>query len=131
MKITIAGGGIGGLVTALRLHQAGFQVKVFESVKEVSPLGVGINLLPHAIRVLTNIGLQEKIQSIAVETKELIYANQHGQLFWSEPRGRYAGYKWPQFSIHRGKFQMLLWQEAIRVLGSERVCSNCHLSYFE
>lgn len=60
MKITIAGGGIGGLVTALRLHQAGFQVKVFESVKEVSPLGVGINLLPHAIRVLTNIGLQEK-----------------------------------------------------------------------
>ncbi|MFD3395152.1 flavin-dependent oxidoreductase [Aquirufa sp. OSTEICH-129V] len=131
MKITIAGGGIGGLVTALRLHQAGFQVKVFESVKDVSPLGVGINLLPHAIRVLTNIGLQEKIQSIAVETKELIYANQQGQLFWSEPRGRYAGYKWPQFSIHRGKFQMLLWQEAIRVLGSENVCSNCHLSYFE
>lgn len=131
MKITIAGGGIGGLVTALRLHQAGFQVKVFESVKEVSPLGVGINLLPHAIRVLTNIGLQEKIQSIAVETKELIYANQQGQLFWSEPRGRFAGYKWPQFSIHRGKFQMLLWQEAIRVLGSENVCSNCHLSYFE
>ena len=131
MKITIAGGGIGGLVTALRLHQAGFQVKVFESVKEVSPLGVGINLLPHAIRVLTNIGLQEKIQSIAVETKELIYANRHGQLFWSEPRGRYAGYKWPQFSIHRGKFQMLLWQEAIRVLGAERVFSNCHLSYFE
>lgn len=131
MKITIAGGGIGGLVTALRLHQAGFQVKVFESVKEVSPLGVGINLLPHAIRVLTNMGLQEKIQAIALETKELIYANQQGQLFWSEPRGRFAGYKWPQFSIHRGKFQVLLWQEAMRVLGSESVFCNCHLSYFE
>ena len=131
MKITIAGGGIGGLVTALRLHQAGFQVKVFESVKEVSPLGVGINLLPHAIRVLTNIGLQAKIQEIAVETKELIYANRQGQLFWSEPRGRFAGYKWPQFSIHRGKFQVLLWQEAIRVLGAENVVSNCHLSDFQ
>ncbi len=57
MKILIAGGGIGGLVTAMRLHQAGFEVKVFESVEEVKPLGVGINLLPHAVRVLTNIGL--------------------------------------------------------------------------
>lgn len=131
MKITIAGGGIGGLVTALRLHQAGFQVRVFESVKEVSPLGVGINLLPHAIRVLTNLGLQDKLQSIAVETQELVYANQQGQFFWSEPRGRFAGYKWPQFSIHRGKFQVMLWQEAKRILGPESLFTNCHLRNYE
>ncbi len=131
MKITIAGGGIGGLVTALRLHQAGFQVKVFESVKEVSPLGVGINLLPHAIRVLTNLGLQDKLHAIAVETQELVYANRQGQFFWSEPRGRFAGYKWPQFSIHRGKFQVMLWQEAMRILGPESLFTNCHLGNYE
>jgi 2-polyprenyl-6-methoxyphenol hydroxylase-like FAD-dependent oxidoreductase len=112
MKIMIAGGGIGGLVTAMRLHQAGFEVQVFESVKKVSPLGVGINLLPHCVRVLTNLGLQDKINEIAVETQELTYSNRLGQLFWNEARGRYAGYKWPQFSIHRGKLQMLLWEAA-------------------
>lgn len=127
MKIIIAGGGIGGLVTALRLHQEGYEVKVFESVKEVTPLGVGINLLPHSVRVLTNLGLQEKIAKIAVATEELVYANRQGQFFWSEPRGTHAGYRWPQFSIHRGKFQMLLWEEATRVLGAENILSNAHL----
>lgn len=126
MKVIIAGGGIGGLVTALRLHQAGFEVKVFESVKEVTPLGVGINLLPHSVRVLTNLGLQEKIARIAVATEELVYANRQGQFFWSEPRGTHAGYRWPQFSIHRGKFQMLLWEEATRLLGPECIMSNAH-----
>jgi 2-polyprenyl-6-methoxyphenol hydroxylase-like FAD-dependent oxidoreductase len=127
MKVIIAGGGIGGLVTALRLHQEGYEVKVFESVKEVTPLGVGINLLPHSVRVLTNLGLQEKIAKIAVATEELVYANRQGQFFWSEPRGTHAGYRWPQFSIHRGKFQMLLWEEGTRVLGAENIMSNAHL----
>lgn len=131
MKVIIAGGGIGGLVTALRLHQEGFEVKVFESVEEVKPLGVGINLLPHSVRVLTNIGLLDKVTAIAVETKELIYANRFGQFFWSEPRGKFAGYRWPQFSIHRGKFQVLLWEETLQTIGAENIKSNCHLSAFE
>jgi 2-polyprenyl-6-methoxyphenol hydroxylase-like FAD-dependent oxidoreductase len=131
MKIIIAGGGIGGLVTAIRLHQAGFQVKVFESVGEVKPLGVGINILPHAVRVLTNIGLLPQVAAIAVETKELVYANRFGQFFWSEPRGKYAGYRWPQFSIHRGKFQMVLWEETLKTIGAENLKSNCHLQSFE
>ena len=131
MKIIIAGGGIGGLVTAMRLHQDGHDVKVFESVKEVTPLGVGINLLPHSVRVLTNIGLQDKIAQIAVPTEELVYANRHGQFFWSEPRGKYAGYHWPQFSIHRGHFQVLLWEEAMRVLGTDKLIPNAHLQDFQ
>ncbi|MFZ9662125.1 MAG: flavin-dependent oxidoreductase [Chitinophagaceae bacterium] len=131
MKVIIAGGGIGGLVTALSLHRLGITVKVFESVDEVKPLGVGINVLPHAVRVLTNLGLLYKIENIAVETKDLIYANKYGQLFWSEPRGRFAGYKWPQVSIHRGKFQMLLWEEALKTLGPENLRMQCHLQKFE
>ena len=130
MKIIIAGGGIGGLVAALSLHKAGFEVKVFESVKEIKPLGVGINLLPHSVRILTNLGLQDKIAENAVETKDLVYANKHGQIFWSEPRGRFAGYKWQQFSVHRGDFQMLLWAETKRVIGAENIKVNHHLQAF-
>lgn len=131
MKVTIIGGGIGGLTTALSLHQAGFEVKVFESVKEIKPLGVGINALPHCVRVLTNLGLQEKIAKNAVETTNLEYFNKFGQRFWSEPRGRFAGYRWPQFSVHRGKLQMILFDEVIEKLGENIIFKNHHLSHFE
>jgi 2-polyprenyl-6-methoxyphenol hydroxylase-like FAD-dependent oxidoreductase len=94
-------------------------------------LGVGINLLPHCVRILTHLELLDKVEGISVETKELIYANRYGQLFWTEQRGRYAGYKWPQLSIHRGKFQLLLWSEALRVLGPDRLRTGCHLNAIE
>lgn len=131
MKIIVAGGGIGGLVAGLCLHQAGFEVQVYESVKKMKPLGVGINLLPHSVRILTKLGLANKLAAIAVETKDLVYANRHGQLFWEEARGRFAGYKWPQFSIHRGQLQMLLYQEAVEQLGAEKVIANHHFQQFE
>lgn len=131
MKIIIIGGGIGGLTTALCLHKAGFKVKVFESVREVKPLGVGINTLPHSVRVLTNLDLQETLAQNAIETTDLVYFNKFGQQFWTEPRGRFAGYKWPQFSIHRGTLQMILWEEAKRVLGEDKLIANHHLSHFE
>jgi 5-methylphenazine-1-carboxylate 1-monooxygenase len=131
MKIIIAGGGIGGLVAALSFHKAGFEVKVFESVKEIKPLGVGINLLPHSIRVLTNLGLEPKIAKNAVETQDLVYANRHGQLFWEEPRGRFAGYKWAQFSVHRGDLQMLLFEETKRIIGDSNLKVNHHLYEFQ
>lgn len=131
MKIIIIGGGIGGLTTALSLHKAGFEVKVFESVKEIKPLGVGINTLPHSVRVLTNLGLQEKIAQNAIETSDLVYFNKFGQQFWTEPRGRFAGYKWPQFSVHRGVLQMLLFDEVVETLGKDAILKNHHLNHFE
>ena len=131
MKIIIAGGGIGGLVAAISLHNAGHNVTVFESTKEVKPLGVGINLLPHCVRVLDNLGLLNDLKTLAVETKELVYANKHGQFFWEEPRGIYAGYKWPQFSIHRGEFQILLWNKAAEILGNDCLHPGHHISSFE
>ena len=131
MKIIIAGAGIGGLTAALCLNEAGFEVEIFESVKNVKPLGVGINLLPHSVRVLTNLGLDDQIAESAVETSDLVYANKHGQIFWEEPRGRFAGYKWPQFSVHRGTLQMLLLEEVERRLGADCIKTQHHLSAFE
>src|SRR5687767_13575825 len=120
-KIVIAGGGIGGLTAALSLHKAGFEVVVYESTAEIKPLGVGINLLPHAVRVLTNLGLQEAMAKVAVATRELIYFNKFGQKIWDEPRGMFAGYHWPQFSVHRGFFQMLLLQKVKEVIGADKI----------
>lgn len=130
MKVIIVGGGIGGLTTALCLHKIGVEVKVFESVDEIKPLGVGINLLPHSIRVLANLGLTLKLAKIAVETKDLVYFDKYGKKFWEEPRGKFAGYKWEQFSIHRGAFQMLLFEDVKKIIGEENVKTNHHLQSF-
>ena len=108
MRVLIAGGGIGGLAAALSLHAAGIEVEVFEQTPEIKPLGVGINVLPHAMRELTELGLQDRVAAAGIVTKELAYANRFGQMIWSEPRGRHAGYSWPQVSIHRGRLHMEL-----------------------
>ena len=90
--VLIIGGGVGGLTLALSLHQAGIACRVFEAAPEIRPLGVGINLLPHAMRELTELALQERLASVAVETREQLYYNRFGQIIFGEPRGRYAGY---------------------------------------
>lgn len=127
----IVGGGIGGLVTALKLHRAGISVKVFESVETIKALGVGINLLPHSVRVLTELGLAEELEQTGLPTAELMYVNKFGQKIWQEDRGINAGYKWPQYSIHRGRLQMLLLKAVKDQLGEEAVLTGHHLTSFE
>jgi 2-polyprenyl-6-methoxyphenol hydroxylase-like FAD-dependent oxidoreductase len=120
-RVIIAGAGIGGLTTALCLHEAGFDVQLYESAREIKPLGVGINLLPHAVRVLTHLGLQDELNKTAIATSELAYYTKHGKKIWQEPRGKFAGYNWPQFSVHRGSFQILLLDELKKRLGAGKV----------
>ncbi|MFO1081320.1 MAG: flavin-dependent oxidoreductase [Reyranellaceae bacterium] len=121
MKIVIAGAGLGGLTAALCLHRAGFDVTVLEAVGELKPLGVGINVQAGAVRVLSGLGLEPALAAVAVETRELRYANRHGQTIWADPRGRHAGLPWPQFSIHRGEMQMILLDAAQKALGADRI----------
>lgn len=109
MRIAIVGAGIGGLATALSLESAGFRdVAVYERVSEIRGLGVGINLLPHAMRELTELGLAERIAALGVAPSALSYFNRYGQPIWTEPRGLEAGYRWPQQSVHRGGLQLAL-----------------------
>lgn len=108
MRVIISGGGIGGLTLALALHAAGIGIELHEAVPEPKPLGVGINLQPHAMRELTELGLGERVLAAGVPTRELLYLNRHGEEIWREDRGRHAGYDWPQVSIHRGELLMLL-----------------------
>ncbi|MGX9134223.1 flavin-dependent oxidoreductase [Rummeliibacillus sp. JY-2-4R] len=127
----IVGGGIGGLVTALSLHRVGASVRVFESVETIKALGVGINLLPHAVKVLTKLGLEEELEKTGLPTAELMYVNKFGQKIWQEERGKSAGYEWPQYSIHRGKLQMLLLNAVKKELGEDAVYTSHHLQSFE
>lgn len=109
MRIVIVGAGIGGLAAALSLEAAGFgDIEVFERVPTVRGLGVGINLLPHAMRELGELDLADRITALGVAPAALAYYNRHGQLIWSEPRGLEAGYRWPQQSVHRGRLQLEL-----------------------
>ncbi|MDF3839276.1 flavin-dependent oxidoreductase [Cupriavidus basilensis] len=121
MKIAIAGGGIGGLTLALLCHRHGIEAEVWEASEAPRPLGVGINLLPHAVRELAELGLHDALAALAVQTSSLSYYNKLGQRIWHEPRGRAAGYDWPQFSIHRGELQMLLYRTVVERLGAQRV----------
>ena len=52
MKVIIVGGGIGGLTTALMLHERGIDCEIYEQSETIRELGVGINTLPHAIKEL-------------------------------------------------------------------------------
>src|ERR1700692_161772 len=123
----IAAGGIGGLTLALSLHQIGIPAKVFESVPALRPLGVGINVLPHAVRELIELGLLDQLDASGVRTSELAYFSKHGKPIWCEPRGIEAGYKWPQFSIHRGTLQQILLDAVTERLGRGNILTSHHL----
>lgn len=106
--ILIAGGGIAGLVMGLTLHQLGLPFQVFERVTEPKPLGVGINLQPNSVRELFDLGLEADLEAIGVRTRQYGFYSTSGREIWVEPRGLHADYHWPQYSIHRGQFQMML-----------------------
>ncbi|MGC9270799.1 FAD-dependent monooxygenase [Acidiphilium sp.] len=115
--VIIAGGGIGGLVLALMLHRRGIACQVREAAPAVRPLGVGINILPHAVAELAELDLLDALDTISIRTRTLTYMTQRGQTIWHEPRGCYAGHAVPQISAHRGRLQSLLWQTAQARLG--------------
>ncbi|SCL20114.1 2-polyprenyl-6-methoxyphenol hydroxylase [Micromonospora rhizosphaerae] len=120
-RVLIVGAGIGGLVLALELHDAGIPCRVYEAVPEIRPLGVGVNILPHASRVLCQLGLEDPLTRASVTTRESVFFNRFGQLIYREPSGRYAGYDHPQFSIHRGDLQRVLLDAVRERLGADAV----------
>jgi len=130
MKVIIAGAGIGGLAAALMLHARGIDCEIFEQADQVRELGVGINTLPHAIKELAGLGLLERLDAVGIRTYELFYTNRFGQEIWREPRGLDAGYDVPQFSIHRGRLQSVIYQAVRARLGESRIHAGHRLGAF-
>ncbi len=127
MTVIVAGGGIAGMTMALTCHQLELPVIVHESVKTIEPLGVGINLQPNAVRELFELGLETDLAEIGIQAKEWALVGKNGNDVWSEPRGLDAGYRWPQYSVHRGHLQMMLYQQVLKRLGPKAVISDSRL----
>jgi 2-polyprenyl-6-methoxyphenol hydroxylase-like FAD-dependent oxidoreductase len=125
-KVAIIGGGVAGLALALNLKRRNIDCRVFETAPELKELGVGITLLPHATRELDALGLLPEIQSLAIENAESCFFNRFGQLLYKEPRGKFAGYAYPELGIHRGRLHMALYRAALAALGAERIVTNRH-----
>jgi 2-polyprenyl-6-methoxyphenol hydroxylase-like FAD-dependent oxidoreductase len=123
-KLIIVGGGISGLTLALSLHELGIPCRIYEGAPAFQRLGVGLNLHPHGVRELTQLGLQAELAMLAVETSEMNYYSRFGEFIFSEPRGRFAGYSWPQFSIHRGDFHRVLADAVRERLGPDAIVMN-------
>ncbi len=121
MRITISGAGIAGCVAAMLLAEEGHEVEVYEAVPQLAELGVGLNLLPHAVSVLDRLALADRLEETGIATRELVYYNRHGQRIWGEPRGRFGGYPVPQISVHRGRLQMVLLHALEERIGKDRI----------
>lgn len=121
-RVIIAGGGIGGLATALTLHQIGVPCLVFESVRDMRPLGVGINVQPNAVRELYDLGFAEAdLDRVGLPAREWALVGLNGNEIYSEPRGLLAGYNWPQYAVHRGQFHVRLHEKLVERSGPQTV----------
>ena len=124
MEIVVVGGGIAGLSLAIGLNRRGISCRVYESAPEVKEIGVGITLLPHATREFASLGLLEKLEAVAIENEVSKFFNRWGQLIYQEPRGRFAGYDYPELGLHRGKLHGVLYRSAQEQLGPAGIVLN-------
>lgn len=131
MTVLIAGAGIAGLTLGLSLHQVGIPFHIYETVEDIRPLGVGINLQSLASRELFELGLEEALDKIGLRTEEVGYFNAYGQEIWSEARGTMAGNIWPQYSIHRGGLQMALLEALIARAGADVLSMGATVSAWQ
>lgn len=131
MTVLIAGAGIAGLSLGLTLHQIGVPFRIYEATAVLRPMGVGINLQPNAVRELLDLGLEAELDRIGVRTRQLGFYSKLGKTIWEEPRGTWAGYAWPQYSVHRGALQMMLYEALIARAGAECVVTGARAAGFE
>jgi 5-methylphenazine-1-carboxylate 1-monooxygenase len=124
MHVAIVGGGICGLSLALNLHRRGISCQVYERAPEIKELGVGITLLPHAMREFSALGLADELLAAGIENVESCFFNRFGQLIYKESRGKLSGYKYPEVGIHRGRLHLILYRAALANLSADAIRTN-------
>ena len=111
LQVLVAGGGIGGLASALALAQAGHRVEVVEQSAEFGEIGAGVQLGPNATRRLQSLGLGEALDAVAAhpDTLHVRSASDDGALaqlaLGSAMQRRYGA---PYCCVHRADLHALL-----------------------
>jgi 2-polyprenyl-6-methoxyphenol hydroxylase-like FAD-dependent oxidoreductase len=131
LDIAIIGAGPAGLALALRLHQKGFKPTVYEAVKELKPLGVGVDIKVYGTKEITELGLLEEFRAISVEATESLFFTRYGQMIYGEKCGRHMGYAHEQRFVHRGTLQMMFYDAVIKRLGPDAVVHGARCAGFE
>jgi 2-polyprenyl-6-methoxyphenol hydroxylase-like FAD-dependent oxidoreductase len=131
LNIAIVGGGICGLSLAMNLHRKGIACRVYERATEIKELGVGITLLPHAMREFDALGIADELLRTGIENVESCFFNRFGQLIYKEPRGKLAGYKYLEVGIHRGRPHLILYKAVLARLGAGSVVTDHECTGFE
>jgi len=124
LDIAVIGAGPAGLAAALRLHQQGFRPRIYESVPELKPLGVGIDVKVYGTKEFDDLGLLEELRAISVDAKDSIFYNKYGQEIYAELCGVHMGYLYEQRFVHRGILQMLLHRTVLERLGADSVVAG-------
>ena len=112
-NISIIGGGIGGLVTALSFDKLNISYKLYERAEQLKVIGAGIWLSPNALQVFEwiNPSLLKEIQNegntfnrVLVADHKLKPISDSNQNFVQEKFG------YTTMAIHRGKLQQILYK---------------------
>jgi 2-polyprenyl-6-methoxyphenol hydroxylase-like FAD-dependent oxidoreductase len=108
--VIVAGGGIGGLTAALALAAKGFRVVVVEQADRLEETGAGIQLSPNATRVLSALGLAERLAAVAVAPSAVAVRTYRGREIVRVPLGSFAQRRYgaPYWVVHRADLQAAL-----------------------
>ena len=116
MIVLIAGAGIGGLAAALSLHQAGFEVRVFERASELAEVGAGIQVSPNGARVLHALGLEAALNEVVFRPEAVeLRLHRSGLVVSRNPLGRRIASRYgaPYYHVHRADLHRVL-ERAVR-----------------
>jgi 2-polyprenyl-6-methoxyphenol hydroxylase-like FAD-dependent oxidoreductase len=108
-NVTIIGGGIAGLTTAISLNKIGIKTAIFEAAPEIKPVGAGLGLAANAIKAFEHIGIADEIVKAGKLLDAFTVYDQAGKpITRTDSKAVGAKYGLGNFTIHRADLHEIL-----------------------